>query len=38
MDVGKYEEAKVFYLAALEGQRRVLGEEQKHTLMALYNM
>ena len=35
---GKYDEAKVFYLAALEGQRRVLGEEHKKTLDSLNNM
>ena len=35
---GKYEEAKVFYLAALEGRRRVLGEEHKYTLASLNNM
>ena len=35
---GKYEEAKVFYLAALEGQRRVLGDEHKNTLASLHNM
>ena len=28
---GKLEEAKVLYLAALEGRRRVLGQEHKHT-------
>ena len=37
-DQGKYEEAKVFYLAALEGQRRVLGEEHKKTLPSLNSM
>ena len=35
---GKYEEVTVFYLAALEGQRRVLGEEHKKTLDSLNNM
>ena len=35
---GKYEEAKVFYLAALEGRRRVLGEEHKDTLASMNNM
>ena len=35
---GKDEEAKVFQLAALEGRRRVLGEEHKHTLASLNNM
>ena len=35
---GKHEEAKVFYLAALEGQRRVLGEKHKKTLDSLNNM
>ena len=29
---GQYEEAKVVYLAALEGYRRVLAEEHAHTL------
>ena len=29
---GKYEEAKVFFLAAFEGRRRVLGDEHKDTL------
>ena len=37
-DKGKYEEAKVFYLAALEGQRRVLGDEHKKTLSSMNNM
>ena len=32
---GQYEEAKVIHLAALEGRRRVLGEE--HTLASLNN-
>ena len=35
---GKYEEAKVFKLAAFEGQRRVLGEEHKNTLASMNNM
>ena len=35
---GEYEEAKVFYLAALEGRRRVLGEEHKDTLATLNSM
>ena len=35
---GKYEEAKVFKLAALEGQRRVLGEEHENTLNSMNNM
>ena len=35
---GKYEEAKVFWLAALKGQRRVLGDEHKDTLMSLNNL
>ena len=35
---GKYEEAKVLYLAALEGRWRLLGEEHKDTLMSLNNM
>ena len=33
-----FEEAKVLYLAALEGRRRVLGEEHKDTLSSLNNM
>ena len=33
----QFEEAKVFYLAALEWRRRVLGEKNKDTLMSLYN-
>ena len=36
-DQRKYEEAKVFYLAALEGRRKVLGKEHKKTLMSLNN-
>ena len=32
---GQFEEAKEFYLAALEGYRRVPGEEHKDTLMLL---
>ena len=35
---GKCEEAKVLWLAALEGQRRALGEEHKKTLDSLNNM
>ena len=35
---GKYEETKVFYLTALEGGRRVHGEEHKSTLDSLSNM
>ena len=35
---GKYEEAKVFWLTALEGQRMVLGEEHKDTLGTLNNL
>ena len=35
---GQYEEAKVLYLAALEGRRRVLGEEHKDTLATLNNI
>ena len=35
MKKGGHEEAKVFYLAALEGRRRVLGEEHKKTLSSL---
>jgi tetratricopeptide (TPR) repeat protein len=34
-DKVKYEEAKVFHLAALEGRTRVLGDEHKNTLDAL---
>ena len=34
---GKLEEAKVIHLAALEGKRRVLGEEHKDTLGSLNN-
>ena len=32
-DQDKYEDMKVFYLTALEGRRRVLGEEHKQTLI-----
>ena len=32
---GQVEEAKVFLLAALEGRRKVLGEENRKTLMSL---
>ena len=35
---GIHEEAKVFYFAALEGHRRVLGEEKKLTLSSLNNI
>ena len=35
LDKGIYEESKVFYLAALEGRRRVLGEEYRKTLASL---
>ena len=35
---GTYEEAKVYKLAALEGRRRLLGEEHKKTLASLNNM
>ena len=35
---GKYEEAKVLYLAALEGRRRVLREEHKNTFAPLGNL
>eukprot|EP00518_Triparma_eleuthera_P004837 CAMPEP_0182464466 /NCGR_PEP_ID=MMETSP1319-20130603/8660_1 /TAXON_ID=172717 /ORGANISM="Bolidomonas pacifica, Strain RCC208" /LENGTH=512 /DNA_ID=CAMNT_0024664109 /DNA_START=147 /DNA_END=1685 /DNA_ORIENTATION=- len=35
---GKHEEAKVFKLAALEGRRRVLGNEHKDTLSSMTNM
>jgi tetratricopeptide (TPR) repeat protein len=37
-DEGKYEAAKVFYLAALEGRRRVLGDKHKDTLATMNNM
>ena len=38
-DLGKYEEAKVSYLAVLEGRRRrILEEEHKDTLDSLNNM
>ena len=35
---GKFEEEKVFYLAALGGRRRVLGEEYNKTLGSLNNL
>ena len=35
---GKYEEVKVFWLAALEGRKRVLGDEHKDTIASLNNM
>ena len=35
---GVFEEAKVFYLAALAGRRRVLGGEHKNALESLNNM
>ena len=35
VDVGKYEEAKVLYLASLEWRKRVLGAEHKDTLLLL---
>ena len=35
---GQYEEAEVFYLTALEGRRRVHGEEHKNILASLNNM
>ena len=35
---GNYEEAKVFFLTALEGRRRVLGEEHSYTLGSMNNM
>ena len=35
---GQYEKAKVFYLAALEGRSRVLGQEHKNTLASLNNI
>ena len=35
---GTYEEAKVLYLATLEGRRRGHGDEHKHTLASLTNM
>merc|ERR1719506_3274941 len=38
MEKGKYEEAKVSYLAALEGRRRVLGDEHKDTLDSRHKM
>ena len=34
---GEFEDAKMFYLAALEGRRRVLGEDHAKTLAALSN-
>ena len=37
-DQGKYEDANVFYLAALAGQRRVLGEEHSDTLDSMNNL
>ena len=37
MNKGQYNEAKEFYLDALEGRRRVLWEENKGTVMSLYN-
>ena len=36
--LGEYEKAEGFKLAALEGRRRVLGEEHKDTLDSLSNM
>ena len=36
--MGEYEEAKVLFLADLEGRRRVLGEEHKDTLASLSNL
>ena len=36
--LGKYEDSNVFYLASLEGRRRVLGEEHKDTLASLNSM
>ena len=35
---GEHEEAKVYYLAALEGRRRVLGEDHKDTLDTVNNL
>ena len=35
---GEHKEAKMLHLAALEGRRRVLGEEHKDTLALLHNM
>ena len=35
---GQFEESKVFYLAALEGSRRVLREEHKITFASLNNL
>lgn len=35
---GQHEEAKVYYLAALEGRRRVLGDDHKDTLDTVNNL
>ena len=35
---GKFEELEMFYLAALKGMRRALGDEHKNTLMYLHNI
>ena len=35
---GKHKEAKVFFVAALEGRRRVLGDEHIETLGSLHNL
>jgi len=37
-DHGRYAEAEPLYLEALEGQRRVLGEDHPNTLTCLYNL
>ncbi len=36
--IGKYEEAEVYFLEALEGKRRVLGDEHPETLNSINNM
>jgi len=35
---GKHEEAEVYYTEALEGRRRVLGDEHPDTLLSICNM
>ena len=35
---GHFEEAKVLYLAALEGRKRLVGEEHKDTFTLLNNL
>ena len=35
---GQFKEAKMLFLAALEGRRRALGEEHMDTLASLNNM